>query len=124
MIRRPPRSTRTDTLFPYTTLFRSAPVALSAKVASWANIVFMDQPSLFSLRRHAMRRFMLLFAGSVPTAARRGKAGKFPAQSGSKAIFLANRREILPMIGNGARDEVHRPKIGRASCRERVCQSV
>src|SRR3546814_3475417 len=33
MIRRPPRSTRTDTLFPYTTLFRSTspttPVALS-----------------------------------------------------------------------------------------------
>src|SRR3546814_3720701 len=29
MIRRPPRSTRTDTLFPYTTLFRSAdPFAL------------------------------------------------------------------------------------------------
>src|SRR3546814_8097456 len=26
MIRRPPRSTRTDTLFPYTTLFRSSPV--------------------------------------------------------------------------------------------------
>src|SRR3546814_12699837 len=26
MIRRPPRSTRTDTLFPYTTLFRSDPV--------------------------------------------------------------------------------------------------
>src|SRR3546814_2819118 len=25
MIRRPPRSTRTDTLFPYTTLFRTAP---------------------------------------------------------------------------------------------------
>src|SRR3546814_3267536 len=27
MIRRPPRSTRTDTLFPYTTLFRSIAVA-------------------------------------------------------------------------------------------------
>src|SRR3546814_8246538 len=27
MIRRPPRSTRTDTLFPYTTLFRSAKAA-------------------------------------------------------------------------------------------------
>src|SRR3546814_3654478 len=26
MIRRPPRSTRTDTLFPYTTLFRSCPI--------------------------------------------------------------------------------------------------
>src|SRR3546814_3799658 len=29
MIRRPPRSTRTDTLFPYTTLFRSFGFALS-----------------------------------------------------------------------------------------------
>src|SRR3546814_8999427 len=32
MIRRPPRSTRTDTLFPYTTLFRSAP-AMTALTA-------------------------------------------------------------------------------------------
>src|SRR3546814_10017330 len=41
MIRRPPRSTRTDTLFPYTTLFRSGglgtmgyaiPAAMGAKV--------------------------------------------------------------------------------------------
>src|SRR3546814_1757400 len=31
MIRRPPRSTRTDTLFPYTTLFRSIHDALAAK---------------------------------------------------------------------------------------------
>src|SRR3546814_6440609 len=30
MIRRPPRSTRTDTLFPYTTLFRSMPSKYSA----------------------------------------------------------------------------------------------
>src|SRR3546814_7012288 len=29
MIRRPPRSTRTDTLFPYTTLFRSDPVMMA-----------------------------------------------------------------------------------------------
>src|SRR3546814_14554465 len=31
MIRRPPRSTRTDTLFPYTTLFRSKAAALHFK---------------------------------------------------------------------------------------------
>src|SRR3546814_1591887 len=31
MIRRPPRSTRTDTLFPYTTLFRSAGRELSIR---------------------------------------------------------------------------------------------
>src|SRR3546814_4432587 len=30
MIRRPPRSTRTDTLFPYTTLFRSGAAARAA----------------------------------------------------------------------------------------------
>src|SRR3546814_16120372 len=35
MIRRPPRSTRTDTLFPYTTLFRSgAPIAFFICVAT------------------------------------------------------------------------------------------
>src|SRR3546814_4369940 len=33
MIRRPPRSTRTDTLFPYTTLFRSIVLQLPARRA-------------------------------------------------------------------------------------------
>src|SRR3546814_2212496 len=33
MIRRPPRSTRTDTLFPYTTLFRSPPLVARIDVA-------------------------------------------------------------------------------------------
>src|SRR3546814_11722123 len=36
MIRRPPRSTRTDTLFPYTTLFRSRSKAALAVVGSAA----------------------------------------------------------------------------------------
>src|SRR3546814_4764375 len=40
MIRRPPRSTRTDTLFPYTTLFRSPPHSLQA-----------DRPNFGSRRR-------------------------------------------------------------------------
>src|SRR3546814_12536206 len=34
MIRRPPRSTRTDTLFPYTTLFRSLVKALAEREAA------------------------------------------------------------------------------------------
>src|SRR3546814_974386 len=33
MIRRPPRSTRTDTLFPYTTLFRSPTIWEQRKIA-------------------------------------------------------------------------------------------
>src|SRR3546814_17850119 len=40
MIRRPPRSTRTDTLFPYTTLFRSAP-----RPATWQNTRLVGRPS-------------------------------------------------------------------------------
>src|SRR3546814_4620677 len=35
MIRRPPRSTRTDTLFPYTTLFRSS---LSGSLIAWGKL--------------------------------------------------------------------------------------
>src|SRR3546814_6010998 len=35
MIRRPPRSTRTDTLFPYTTLFRSMAKAAD-EISHWA----------------------------------------------------------------------------------------
>src|SRR3546814_16475511 len=34
MIRRPPRSTRTDTLFPYTTLFRSNPALTRGDLAA------------------------------------------------------------------------------------------
>src|SRR3546814_18007777 len=36
MIRRPPRSTRSDTLFPYTTLFRSRPAPRRPPVAAQA----------------------------------------------------------------------------------------
>src|SRR3546814_8409075 len=38
MIRRPPRSTRTDTLFPYTTLFRSC---LFSPMTAWEGRAFM-----------------------------------------------------------------------------------
>src|SRR3546814_14295570 len=38
MIRRPPISTRTDTLFPYTTLFRSAAAELEAVVEAGSTV--------------------------------------------------------------------------------------
>src|SRR3546814_16141684 len=40
MIRRPPRSTRTDTLFPYTTLFRSQPELAARRMD--AAVVFRE----------------------------------------------------------------------------------
>src|SRR3546814_6104310 len=44
MIRRPPRSTRTDTLFPYTTLFRSGVRQVVVQVARTARNVHPPRP--------------------------------------------------------------------------------
>src|SRR3546814_19376024 len=52
MIRRPPRSTRTDTLFPYTTLFRSARRAGTGRAS-------------VSLRRHLTGWFRLQRLGAI-----------------------------------------------------------
>src|SRR3546814_9731603 len=43
MIRRPPRSTRTDTLFPYTTLFRSAPNGTTLSISGKAGLEFVHK---------------------------------------------------------------------------------
>src|SRR3546814_16336570 len=42
MIRRPPRSTRTDTLFPYTTLFRSVDVDMACSAGALAAAIARD----------------------------------------------------------------------------------
>src|SRR3546814_7579093 len=66
MIRRPPRSTRTDTLFPYTTLFRSlptarnryfraGPIASKTKGHQAPNAVPANRPALLALPRHCSR---------------------------------------------------------------------
>src|SRR3546814_7518713 len=44
MIRRPPRSTRTDTLFPYTTLFRSVWVTMPKFIAAPARMTALSSP--------------------------------------------------------------------------------
>src|SRR3546814_2409643 len=49
MIRRPPRSTRTDTLFPYTTLFRSVIVNPGIILQSQANQTIPQGRTSFSL---------------------------------------------------------------------------
>src|SRR3546814_9376313 len=58
MIRRPPRSTRTDTLFPYTTLFRSqaggtrfADIDLQLAAGRGRVIVFIEQIVHVQLQR-------------------------------------------------------------------------
>src|SRR3546814_15241654 len=51
MIRRPPRSTRTDTLFPYTTLFRSSDGANCLRAVTTSHIESPHRP--LSSRRRA-----------------------------------------------------------------------
>src|SRR3546814_9149093 len=53
MIRRPPRSTRTDTLFPYTTLFRSETLLISGLMnyvyeGDYAPLVTLTVPPNFA----------------------------------------------------------------------------
>src|SRR3546814_9820609 len=63
MIRRPPRSTRTDTLFPYTTLFRSyrqsalrRPPELRTPARKSAVLEGDDEQPALRRDRHALRR--------------------------------------------------------------------
>src|SRR3546814_11104703 len=61
MIRRPPRSTRTDTLFPYTTLFRSVralPVAFALLGPSRYSDAHMHRSHILPLA-HKFRDVML-----------------------------------------------------------------
>src|SRR3546814_6689236 len=65
MIRRPPRSTRTDTLFPYTALLRSTPPAGPGAVADngrtdrsdgkWRSNIFADASCLGRCSAHCAR---------------------------------------------------------------------
>src|SRR3546814_15444501 len=113
MIRRPPRSTRTDTLFPYTTLFRS--LATAILVGSFAYLVGLEEQHL----RHALagvdlgrkRRGVAEFQGHValPLGLQRGTVDNDPA-AGVGALAQANNQHC-------AREA---EELDRASQRERI----
>src|SRR3546814_4720724 len=63
MILRPPRSTRTDTLFPYTTLFRSS--AIDAAVAAFGGKVQRVRASAEAQMRLAAREHPLVVGDGV-----------------------------------------------------------
>src|SRR3546814_10105573 len=67
MIRRPPRSTRTDTLFPYTTLFRS-----SRRHHSRHRLHCAGPDSA----RRDLRTWRLRFMGQLERAWRQGVSGR------------------------------------------------
>src|SRR3546814_12495914 len=62
MIRRPPRSTRTDTLFPYTTLFRRTDKRRDSRRAEstkGSRSIFRSQIRLRALRRKSTKKSVL-----------------------------------------------------------------
>src|SRR3546814_18135162 len=111
MIRRPPRSTRTDTLFPYTSLFRSVAVPLHHQELFAAFMIVTG---------HLERRDQAFDAVEVaPGFGREIEVLVTPAEllAGDGLADLVELR-----LRNPHRlDPVHR-EIGRASCRARVCQ--
>src|SRR3546814_2779615 len=64
MIRRPPRSTRTDTLFPYTTLFRSVRQPATAAARSPGHCVRISQSRRRRIVRTAQRMSAVSRSGS------------------------------------------------------------
>src|SRR3546814_13763262 len=116
MIRRPPRSTRTDTLFPYTTLFRSNLLGRFHRPDPALEFLEASHKSLTSiLPRHSREREITSMSspwqcsgdGSPLARGRRHHANDFPN---------ASRAATKPFLASS--------EIGRASCRERVCQYV
>src|SRR3546814_17030883 len=101
MIRRPPRSTLTDTLFPYTTLFRS-PLFFSPRYG-WHWVVTsraLLQEISFNHQDFSAANLMLP-----------------PAETGPVLIPAT----FDPPLHDAYRAPLNR-QIGRAACRERVCQ--
>src|SRR3546814_14910870 len=74
MIRRPPRSTRTDTLFPYTTLFRSSSIPTLTNGAAIPQC--RDPPGIIAdIGEHRIGIPADLRRGARRVAARRRKTG-------------------------------------------------
>src|SRR3546814_4163788 len=91
MIRRPPRSTRTDTLSPYTTLFRSMPAAVAAVIRSSSENL-LNFPRRRSLRRGGVSPSRL--AASPSGASHdftRGKFNRFRSEEHTSELQLLMR---------------------------------
>src|SRR3546814_1465266 len=104
MIRRPPRSTRTDTLFPYTTLFRS--------------VVVMNTPfgNSITTAEHAIA-LMFALARQLPEADTSTQAGKWEknrfmgVELTSKTLGLIGAGNIGSIVADRARSEEHTSEL-------------
>src|SRR3546814_13606327 len=124
MIRRPPRSTRTDTLFPYTTLFRSNTDAVHNVIvctlcSCYPRYMLGLPPDWYKSRSyrsrtvHEPRRVLAEFGTALPDDV---EVRVHDSTADLRYLVVPQR----PAGSEGLSEE----EIGRASCRERVCQYV
>src|SRR3546814_12302213 len=126
MIRRPTRSTRTDTIFPYTTLFRSvrSGTILAEIETDKATMEFeaVDDGSIVKIivpegTDNVLVGTVIAIIGEAEESAVEDAAPGSPETHGVAAAQLAS-----ISAPSGDLDGAPVPEIGRASCRERVCQ--
>src|SRR3546814_15471320 len=109
MIRRPPRSTRTDTRFPYTTLFRSRLEAARAAGSTEPNVPILLMDSYLNAGQVDQGVATAKAAIEASRAAGQRPSDQMYVRQG-KALQAAKRTNDVP------------DQIGRAAGRERECQ--
>src|SRR3546814_11119439 len=123
MLRRPPRSTRTDTLFPYTTLFRSPPHRALGSGGRDDGALRPGQRPAHPAAVVDLRAVVPDRVDPTPAVARRGCA------RGADHAFRRRRRADpgrpapAPAAFGPPALTRHSRTNGRASWRERVCLS-
>src|SRR3546814_13503207 len=118
MIRPPPRSTRTDTLFPYTTLFRSTLDHPDARVRAAFDHIETHWHKLVKTSAGARGSSLLRtpYPFLIP-AGRFREAYYWDTAFGIDGLIATGRLALAQMQADNF-------QIGRPSGRERVCQYV
>src|SRR3546814_5049753 len=94
MIRRPPRSTRTDTLFPYTTLFRSAAVFVK-DVKNLVLTSYYDMPAVVTQSDGSTRPITLAVAQPMNTRSEEHTSELQSLMRISYAVFCLKKKNTI-----------------------------
>src|SRR3546814_12318575 len=130
MIRRPPRSTRTDTLFPYTTLFRSP----RARQSAAADSTYFPRCRISGLHLILFQKIVkrwpadpqhLGCAGNIALSPGNGAADRLPVSHFPHGLQIDDVSRVLILAIQVEISSRHPlAETGRAPCGERVGKYV
>src|SRR3546814_17941822 len=112
IIRRPPRTTRTDTLFPYTTRFRSCPLLPGDSGLSWNALAGDDFVVCKALRDSGEEVFAVMISTDSPFDPRRSNRGEETVIDGHETHWY--RGEIASAPDAQVRETLIELESGRA----------